>query len=196
MSARRTFQRPLGKKRYRKLFILAVEGTKTEPQYFAFFNSQEFTIHVNCLNSNHKSSPLQVLSRMKHYLEEQGLAKSDEAWLVVDKDEWTAEQLKQLFDWSCRSDNYGFALSHPNFEYWLLLHFEEGNGIKNASDCSSRLKRYLPGYNKGIDVSRFTREQIEKAIQRAKSRDNPPCIGWPDIAGMTTVYKLVEKLIS
>lgn len=34
----RTFQRPLGERRYKKLFVVSVEGSKTEPQYFAIFN--------------------------------------------------------------------------------------------------------------------------------------------------------------
>jgi hypothetical protein len=75
---RRKFQRPLGERRYRKLFVIAVEGVKTEPQYF--------------------------------------------------------------------------ALSNPKFEYWLLLHFNDGTGIASSRDCSDRLKRHLPGYDKGIDA--------------------------------------------
>jgi hypothetical protein len=31
---RRSLQRPLGKRRYRKLFVIAAEGAKTERQYF------------------------------------------------------------------------------------------------------------------------------------------------------------------
>ncbi len=38
--ATRRFQRPLGERRYRNMFILATEGVVTEPQYFALFNSQ------------------------------------------------------------------------------------------------------------------------------------------------------------
>lgn len=41
---RRKFSRPLGERRYRKLFVLAVEGSKTEPQYFAIFNDQNSVI--------------------------------------------------------------------------------------------------------------------------------------------------------
>lgn len=43
------FQRPLGDRRYRKLFIIAVEGSKTEPRYFDMVNSREAVIHVACL---------------------------------------------------------------------------------------------------------------------------------------------------
>ena len=61
---RRKFQRPLGERRYRKLFVIAVEGVKTEPQYFAIFNDQQSVIRVNCLKGSHDSSPPQVLKRM------------------------------------------------------------------------------------------------------------------------------------
>lgn len=114
---RRRFQRPLGERRYRKLFVIAVEGVKTEPQYFAIFNDQQSVIRVNCLKGSHDSSPPQVLKRMEDHLRQEELRSSDEAWLVVDKDQWTDEQLDQLHAWAQARDNYGFALSNPKFEY-------------------------------------------------------------------------------
>jgi hypothetical protein len=133
---------------------------------------------------------------MLDYLRREGLRSSDdEAWLVVDKDKWTDEQLLKLHAWAQARDNYGFALSNPNFEYWLLLHFEDGAGIASSRGCSDRLRRHLPGYDKGIDVRKFTPDRIKDAISRAKLRDNPPCTDWPHAFGCTTVYKLVEKLI-
>lgn len=192
---RRKFPRPLGERRYRKLFVIAVEGEKTEPQYFAIFNDQQ-SVRVNCLRGSHNTSPLQVLKRMKDYLCQEKLRSSDEAWLVVDKDQWGDEQLAQLHGWAQEQDNYGFALSNPKFEYWLLLHFEDGTGILSSRDCSDRLKRYLPDYDKGIDVRKITRERIDEAIRRARQRDNPPCIDWPHEVGGSTVYKLVENILN
>lgn len=44
---RRSFQRPLGERRYKKLFIVSVEGFKTEPQYFAIvFLNSDFLIRL------------------------------------------------------------------------------------------------------------------------------------------------------
>ena len=193
-SKRRTFQRPLGERRYRTLFVIAVEGTKTEPHYFAIFNNQQSVIQVKCLPGNHHSSPLQVLKRMREYLRQQDLQSSDEAWLVVDKDQWTDRQLSQLHAWTQEQDNYQFALSNPKFEYWLLLHFEEGTGIASSQDCSNRLQQYLPDYDKGIDRRKISPQRIHDAIRRAHHRDTPPCIDWPRTLGSTTVYRLVEKL--
>lgn len=86
---------------------------------------------------------------MTDHLEHEGLKSSDEAWLVVDKDQWTDEQLTQLHQWSLQQENYGFALSNPKFEYWLLLHFEDGTGVTSSRDCTERLKRWIPEYDKG-----------------------------------------------
>ena len=191
---KRNFRRPLGERRYRKLFIVATEGVKTEPQYFAILNYRYPFIHVNFLKSS--NSPLEVLKRMKDHLKKDPLKNSDEAWLVVDKDQWTDEQLAQLYTWSQDADNYGFALSNPKFEYWLLLHFEDGTNIGSSSECSDRLKNYLPDYDKGLDRRKFTSDMIEDAVPRAKVRDNPPCEDWPRTFGRTTVYKLVENILS
>ncbi len=193
--SRRRYQRSAGTRRYRKLFVLAVEGTKTEPQYFALFNNDKHVIHVKCLKHKNGSSPPQVLARMKQHLKDDGLRDGDEAWLVVDKDDWRDEQLQQLYDWSLEAENYGFALTNPKFEYWLLLHFEDGTGLANTRDCEERLKRSLPNYNKGIDRSKFTIERISAAVERARLRDAPPCVDWPRDIGSTTVYKLVEHML-
>ncbi len=182
---RRKFQRPPGERRLRKLFVLAVEGSVTEPQYFSIFNHQHSVLQVKCLRSSQHSSPKHVLKRMKAYLQEEELEKSDEAWLVVDRDRWRDEHLEQLRAWAEKRDNYGFALSDPKFEYWLLLHFEDGAGIV-SSNCGDRLKRHLPDYAKSIDPRKFTPDMINSAIRRARQRTAPPC---------TTVYKLVENIL-
>ncbi len=192
---RRSFRRPSRQLVYRKLFVIAVEGMKTEPQYFAIFNDQKSVIQVKCLKHNHDSSPIQVLKRMREYIMKEGLRKSDEAWLVVDKDQWTDEQLLQLYQWSLSADNYGFALSNPKFEYWLLLHFDDGTDITSSRHCSEQLKHFLPHYNKGVDARKIARKMIYTAIDRAKIRDTPPCKDWPRFIACTTVYKLVENLL-
>ncbi|MBO7722391.1 MAG: RloB domain-containing protein [Thermoguttaceae bacterium] len=193
---RRDFIRPLGERPYRKLFVIAVEGMKTEPQYFAIFNDKKSVIRIKCLRGSRESSPPQVLRRMKTHLRREGLKRSDEAWLVVDKDQWTDEQLSQLHAWARSGDNYGFALSNPKFEYWLLLHFEDGAAITSSRDCSDRLKRYLPDYDKGIDPRKITHDRIKEAIRRARLRDTPPCADWPRALGGTTVYKLVDNILN
>ena len=131
----RTFQRPLGERRYKKIFVVSVEGSKTEPQYFALFNQPQSIIQVKCLTrASTKSAPLYVLKAMENHLRKESLKETDEAWIVVDKDGWMEEHLRELLQWANKKEGRGFALSNPNFEYWLLLHFEEGNGIRNSQE--------------------------------------------------------------
>lgn len=192
---RRVLKRPLGERRYRKMFVIATEGSKTEPGYFSMFNDRHTLVKVKCLKGDIKSAPGKVLKRMKDYLKEEHLKKTDEAWLVVDKDQWTDDQLKELYTWAQQAKNRGLALSNPNFEFWLLLHFEEGFGISSAQECIRRLEQYLPGYDKGIKENEFPVNRIQAAIHRAQVKDNPPCADWPHIHGSTTVYRLVENFL-
>lgn len=132
---------------------------------------------------------------MQEYLRKESLRKTDEAWIVVDKDNWIEDQLRGLLEWSQKSENHGFALNNPNFEYWLLLHFEDGKGIANSQECMARLKRHLPSYNKDIDSTKFTLELIGKAISRAKQRDTNRSNDLPQMWS-TTVYKLIERILN
>src|SRR5262245_60057156 len=168
----REFKRPLGERRYKKLFVVSVEGSKTEPQYFAIFNQPQSIVLVKCLKRpSTESSPIQVLKKMQGYLRKESLRKTDEAWIVVDKDAWTEDQLRELLQWAKKSENHGVALSNPNFEYWLLLHFEDGKGIASPQECLTGLKRHLPNYKKDIDGKKIKLELIKNAIARAKQRD-------------------------
>ncbi len=198
-SKRRRFQRPLGQKRYKKLFIIAAEGNKTEIQYFNRLKTLESIpsiIYIECLKGGNKSSPHQVLKRMLRHLKNTPLKKSDEAWLVIDKDQWTDQQLAPLYEWSLKAENYGFALSNPKFEYWLLLHFEDGIRINSSQECSDRLARYLPKYDKDIDSQKINLESIITAIKHAKNRYNTLNNDWRCNVGATTVHKLVERILS
>jgi hypothetical protein len=95
MANRKRFTRPLGNRRYGRRFILATEGQRTEPQYFSQFDRQSSNISVFCVRKPAGNSPQHVLRRMVEHLEHEELRHGDEAWLVVDKDHWSDQQLKR-----------------------------------------------------------------------------------------------------
>lgn len=193
---RRRFNRPLGKRRYEKLFVVAPEGTKTEPQYFSLFRQWSSTVVVQVLPpKRHHSAPRQVLNELEKQLRHMALRKGDEVWIVLDKDHWSEDQLADVYHWCTSQANRGLAVSNPNFEYWLLLHFEEGYHVGSAAECIRRLKRYIPNYDKNIDRHSITTEMICDAVRRGKQRDCPPCEDWPRALGSTTVYRLVERIL-
>ena len=193
MARQRKYTRPIGQRRYRRMFVLSTEGTNTEPQYFAMFNDDNTVVHVRIIK-NRGSAPNSVLQQMKRYLREGNLQANDAAWLIVDKDRWTDEQLQPLHEWALSADRYGLAVSNPMFEFWLLLHFEEGNRIRSTRNCIDRLDRYLPNYDKNLQVERL-QPHVPEAVSRAEDKDSPPCTNWPRSTG-TTVYRLVKDLLN
>jgi RloB-like protein len=135
-----------------------------------------------------------VLERIRSFVRTEDLRKSDEVWAVVDRDSWEEDHLKALYAWSQEKTQYGFALSNPKFEYWLLLHFQDTNKVSTASDCDQKIMKRLPGYDKHISSQHFSMDSVRKAVERAKRRDTPPCPDWPRKPG-TTVYRLVQKIL-
>lgn len=190
------FQRRENTRTSYKLFVIATEGSQTEPTYFRALKTFYSTITVECLESKkHDSAPQYVLERMQQWLEEQDLGPRDEAWVVVDRDSWSPAVLVRLQEWSETQENYGFVVSNPHFEYWLLLHFEAGDNVGNKSACLNRLKKHLPHYEKSkLDMNKL-RPGIASAVKRAKKRDKHEDSPWPKSTG-TTVYKLVERIIA
>jgi hypothetical protein len=118
----------------------------------------------------------------------------DEVWIVADKDNNDESDLTDVNS-KCMRKGYHLAVSNPCFEYWLLLHFEEGNDLSGIPECRKRLKRHLPHYEKShIEINKIE-PKIPDAIRRAEVKDRPPCTDWPRSNG-STVYKLVEKLMN
>jgi hypothetical protein len=199
----RKFNRQQGNLQRRQEFYLAMEGKVTEHLYFGIFNDgkkfPDGNAVIHMIRGNSDTSPLGVLKRMKNYLKRKSPDRSFEAWLVIDRDNWNKDQLDTLSEWTHESPNTRFlALSNPKFEYWLLLHFDEGNGIASPDDCSTKLAKCKCGYDKrskSFDASKITRKNIEKAITRAKKRDKYPHEDWPHEIWNTRVYRLVEKIL-
>lgn len=81
----------------------------------------------------------------------------------------------------CRKNNYGFYLSNPCFELWLLMHFDEVKKldpeklIENTKVSAKRryteqeLRKLLPGYSKSRYAVEKLIGRIDKAIQNEKA---------------------------
>lgn len=186
------FKRRLGERRYRRRFVLATEGTRTEPEYFQLFRGLADT-HIKIVPHGQASSPDRLLRAMQRHLRSEPLKADDQAWIVVDTDAWTEEQLRAVHAWSVASERHGLAVSNPMFEYWLLLHFEDGDQVTTAKQCRDRLARHLPHGSKcGLPIESL-RDLVHGAVERAVRRDCPACPDWPRQTG-TTVYRLVQAL--
>lgn len=196
-SGRRKFGRSKDSRTYKPRFVIVAEGRVTERQYFdciSRFRDVSTKVVVDCIRKkNSASSPSGVMQSMQHYLKENRLRDIDHAWLVVDKDHWEDQQIYELYEWSSKRENFGLALSNPNFEYWLLLHFEEAKGAISSTQCFRRLAHHLPDYDKGVPCRKIALSSVQQALIRAKKLDRSSS-KWPKNAG-STMYRLVSLIL-
>ena len=192
------FTRSSGKRFYKRLFLVGVEGTRTECDYFSMFDSAY--VHVIPVASREGNSPTKVLSALKAAIPRFQLRDGDYLWIVVDRDEWPEEELELCRLWAQNpkespGQHKGFSLSNPKFEFWLLLHFEDGTQHTTPKACLEALCTHLPEYKKSLARSAFGAESVSAAIQRAKAllgTGDPT--EWPREAGKTTVFTLCEAI--
>lgn len=190
----RSFKRNVATREQNKRFVIVTEGNVTEPEYFDKFKRRGIAITIPRKQTN--SSPKDVLKVLRKYLKDQPLDENDEAWMVIDRDDWPVEQINSVFDELRKIKTKGrcfFAMTNPKIEFWLLLHFEDGNGVVTPAECDRRLLRYLPDYNKHVANCCVGPENAQNAIKRSRSLDVDECT-WPEKKG-STLYRLVNKLL-
>ena len=202
---RRKYSPPEEIRDLRELIVIAVEGDKTEIQYFEEWHQRidNAAARIVLIPPEGKTDPRHVFDNLVSNQETGG---PTEYWMVIDRDQWPLEMMTTISQ-ECKNKNYHLCVSNPAFDFWLLLHFEKGNGIKPAesdkansavSECMKRLRseRYLIGFDKG-----FKRNQLallmakwRTAVKNAKELDTPNCKFFPKNKVGSTVYRLVERL--
>lgn len=221
-----------------KLIFLSCEGNVTEEEYFERVTEiydevkskiQFISIKEDILSKNKrerteeeirelgKSKPWQLVEKIERYKEEKkdifdfDKHPDDEFWIVSDIDENTSpenlEKWKETLN-KCREKGYGYAISNPFFEIWLLLHHSEiidedkKYGVTNEQPYrpTDYFKERLEDLGvplvkkkrKHIVKEDYNREKIKLAIERGK-RITVLEEGVPIGLG-TSVYKLLEKI--
>ena len=192
------FSRSSGSRFYKRLFLVGAEGTRTERDYFSMFDSRY--VHVIPVPSRGGNNPNKVLATLKAEVPRCQLREGDYLWLVVDRDEWSEAELESCRQWATNPQefpglNKGFSLSNPKFEFWLLLHFEDGTFHTTAKACYEALCSHLPDYSKSLKRSDFDRAKIDLACARAKALlGTADPTDWPRLPGQTTVFTLCEAI--
>lgn len=167
----------------KKIFVIASEGEVTEPQYFQRLNSMSDTCTFYVIeNFGNGSDPRHVLDRMKNYLRRNPLENGDEAWLVIDQDDWPKEELTRLKNWA-NGTNHFCAISIRKFESWLRLH------VVGEKADEKRYHNFLHGINKHLPEDFITKERVIKAISTAKRLASTR-------ASVGNVYELVGRFLA
>lgn len=210
---RKQLERKLrGRASYDRILIVT-EGTKTEPNYFGEIRStfRLHTANVGIYSGALGTAPLQVVEYARQLFEEGDRHKHisprtfDQVYAVFDRDSHAsyhdALTRAEQIDGTLRNDNrqkvpFKAVASVPNFELWLLLHYENIQAPIERHDAVARLRQSFPGYEKGADNAfATTRPHLQAALGRAAAlaerftpRDEPE--------PFTAVGRLVDLLVN
>ncbi|HLF87980.1 MAG TPA: RloB family protein [Anaerolineales bacterium] len=198
-----------------KLIIIASEGTHTEKKYFEDLAVSYAipNLHVEVLDRlDSGSDPESVLKALDKFRSQYSLRLNyDELWLVIDVDRWPIKKLSEVSS-LCAQKNYGYAVSNPCFELWLLLHLKaldeypeeilqefRENRRPNAKHARTRMElelvTVLGSYSKSNPDTGQLLGNVPIAIERARALDINPEYRWPNDLG-TRVYLIAEKIIA
>jgi len=195
---------PLVPVRDYRLFAIACEGNKAEPEYFDLFRYMSGKIKVDIIDYEeteernkpgvqHRSAPKWVLDKAVKYIDIEGLIDEDTLWFVIDVDRWDKEQLRNIAQLCDDKANWHIILSNPCFEVWLYFH-KKANIVDSISRTCQEFKREISTFERGgYHPSKFIPD-LETAIANAKATDNNKDYYFPEFKE-TKLYLLGKALL-
>jgi hypothetical protein len=166
--------------------LIVSEGSKTEPLYFDEIrvNLRLPAANIAVWPSNLGTEPIQVVQYAKDLFENgdahKGIAPRafEQVYAVFDRDShrtyFDALRLAESLDRKLKNDvkqpiTFKAIASIPNFELWLLLHYEDIQAPIHRDEAMNRLKQHIPSYEKGAGGAYTTTcGRLEVAKQRAQ----------------------------
>ncbi|MCK6597543.1 MAG: RloB family protein [Bdellovibrionaceae bacterium] len=201
----RSFEAVVRTEKYKepnKFFYIACEGHVTEVEYFQKLNEVgekcKFVHYERAENEKNNSSPKNVFKTLKKNVKEAGLnPKTDECWIIVDRDQWNKNLAEAVQE--CLNHNYKYSVSSPCIEIWFIMHLVKIDSLiqpfqapllqnpifyirkdrrkTKVQFCESYLDFLLKTYlgkdmayekNSALPDEFFNKEKINFAIEQAK----------------------------
>jgi hypothetical protein len=172
--------------------LLVVCGTeKTERAYFSGLRDSNRRTSVDVKLMERPRTPDQVVEYARDHC---GYRDFDEAWCVVDVDQFEVEGRKVTAARSAAGEaSIRLAISHPCFEYWLLLHHTYSSApMPRCSAAEAMLRKHVRSYDKTrLRFADFERT-VADAVMRGKQSDATG-ENWQKNPS-TNVWQLVERI--
>jgi len=182
-----------------KVYVIVCEGKKTERIYFKKYRTRYSNLWIKTPDSKY-TDPKNLTKFAKKQIKEENLIfdNGDAIWCVFDCDENENIDLTEACKIAGKDINISF--SNPNFELWFLLHFELYVTKIERSEVIQRLKKYIPQYEKNMNVydllldkrsqaminaKKLIRKHEKNGIEQLSVESNPS----------TQVYSIVEEIL-
>lgn len=192
--------------------LVVCEGAKTEPLYLEEIR-QELRLssaNVQVLGGALGSDPLRVVAYAEQLFRHGDRARGiepqcfDRVIAVFDRDDHQSyspalSRAVALNGVLKNADGERVTVeavaSVPCFELWLLLHYEDVQAPIHRNEVYTRLKKYLPGYDKGQGGHwARTKDRLPVATGRAEKRADATS-AFDGIETFTDMHKLVARLV-
>lgn len=208
---KKQLERKLARRAPYDRILIVSEGSKTEPNYFCEIRAayRLHTANVAVRPSELGTEPIQVVQYAKELFEQGDRHKNiqarafEQVYAVFDRDDhgsyFDALKKTEALDGKLRNDAkqpviFKAIASVPDFELWLLLHYEDIKAPLHRDEVMSRLKKHIPGYEKGAgDVFTATRSKLVTAYERAE-RLAARFTAYDDPEPYTAIAELVKLL--
>lgn len=179
--------RKLGRRASYDRILIVSEGRKTEPNYFQEIRAayRLHTANVEVRHSELGTAPIQVVQYARELFEKGDRHKRiqsrafERVYAVFDRDDHLsyhdALALAESLNGKLKNDDkklitFQAIPSVPSFELWLLLHYEDIHAPIHRDEVMHRLKRHIPGYDKGAgNAFEITKCCLDVAIRRAEA---------------------------
>jgi hypothetical protein len=206
--------RRLGNRPPADRILIVSEGSKTEPHYFEEIRvcHRLPTANVYMIPSQDGTSPNNVVNFAYKIFMEGDKHKRippkafEKVFAVFDRDEHTRyfeglDLAKSINNRNLRNDQrrsieFKSIASVPNFELWLLLHFQDCQAPMDRHEVVRKLKTYLPAYEKeqGNHYTK-TKRFLSEATHRAEVLTEKTT-AWNGTELYTDIHLVVNKLIN
>jgi hypothetical protein len=204
-------ERKLNRKASYDRLLIVCEGSKTEPNYLNEIRIKHRlqTANVEITHSELGTEPIQIVDYAEQLFLHGDATKNikpkafEKVFAVFDRDDHRTyfDALGKITSLENRYKNdirqivtFESIVSIPSFELWLLLHFEDIQAIMHRDEVLHRVKKHIPGYEKGnsgiysLLESRFD-TATKRSIKLVDSNDPHD-----DTQPYTKIHELAELL--
>ena len=152
-----------------KVILIVCLGEETEKNYFkAFPTGDAHEVQVEGRGVN----PSNLVQKAKG-LFDQNPKKYSDVWVVFDRDDFEQDIHKACK--AARKEGFQVAYSISCFEFWVLLHFEDGEGFKGykcKDYCKLIREKYIPDYEKNHpDLYQLLNDSLPEGAEHATRQD-------------------------
>lgn len=185
-----------------RTILIGTEGkNKTESIYFRQFNDRQKNYRIVVANGN-SIDPVRMVEDVVNTMKKMDINPDydDKIFCIFDTDEFFEKdvQIAKAIELA-RKNKIEVITSNPCFEDWFLCHFVYTTRHLTNVSVIQELKKYIPNYEKNLNVYSQLKELTETAIIHAKRQceyhkalyrlvnkvESNPC---------TEVYKIIEEL--